>query len=139
MLSGKKAAQAFLYSPGSKRNTSISAEIQSGVIFKRTRSKLPIHTSMCRHVSCGSVCGGLAGGGGVLANTNISARSFGHNLTIRCHLEGFGADGIILKWFWKRFDWRVSIRFVRFSKRIGRSLLPTLQSNYLFRKCKELV
>jgi len=53
MLSGKKAAQAFLYSLGSKRNTSISAEIQNGVIFKRTRSNLSIH--MCRHVSCGSV------------------------------------------------------------------------------------
>ena len=95
MLSGKKAAQAFLYSPGSKRNTSISAEIQNGVIFKRTRSNPPIY--MCRHVSCGSVGGGSAGGG--LANANIRARSFGQNLTISCHLQGFGAVGIILKLF----------------------------------------
>lgn len=75
MLSGKKAAQAFLYSPGSKRNTSISAEIENGVIFKRTLSNLPIR--MCRHVSCGSEGVALTGGGGVLANTDILARSFG--------------------------------------------------------------
>ena len=64
MLSGKKVAQAFLYSPGSKRNTSISAKIQNGVIFKRTRSNLPMCT--CRKVLCGSESGSgeLEGGGG---------------------------------------------------------------------------
>ena len=35
----------------------------------------------------------------MLANTDIRARSFGQNFTIRYHLEGTGADGIILKWF----------------------------------------
>jgi hypothetical protein len=135
MFSGKKAACAFLNSPGSKRNTSISTEIQKGVIFKSTRSTLPIH--MCRHVSCGSQSGGWEWG--LLANTEIHAGSFGQNLKIGSHLETLDADGIILKWFWKIFGWRVSIRFVRFNKSIGRRLLQTQQPNFVFRKCKELV
>ena len=36
---------------------------------------------------------------GVLANTHIRARIFGETLKIRNHLESFGADETILKWF----------------------------------------
>lgn len=35
----------------------------------------------------------------LLANTEIRARNFGQTLKIRDHLDGLGADGIILKWF----------------------------------------
>jgi len=68
------------------------------VIFKPSYS----HVSACIVLITGWGFG--AGGGGRLTKTDIRARIFGQNLTIRCHLEGFGADGIILKLFWKKVE-----------------------------------
>lgn len=109
MLSGNETTYAFLYSPGSKRNTSISAEIQEGVIFKGNRSCFTIH--MCRHVSRGS-------DGGEIEHSGRRIRRFGQSLIFRDHLQDLDVDGLIIKLFLNRLGGRISNGFIA-----GRHLL----------------
>jgi hypothetical protein len=128
MLSGKEASYAFLYSPASKRNTSISAEIRKGVIFKRTRSNLYIR--MCKHVSCGSEAGGGASREHWKAYTVFRSKPY-----IQRPFRGFRRRWDNIKMVLKETGWKgvYKIHLVQYTEP-WRALV-----NFGFRKCEELV